>query len=78
MGLIQGKGEPIPEVPRVKMALQYENGPAEVEVYGDIEFYLLVCGHRIETCNADPLDMAFNAIPCRRCWEALLGTEDVE
>lgn len=78
MPLIRGKGGPIPEVPKVRLVLQYKDGPAVVEVYGDLEFYLLECGHRMETANANPVDMAFNMMPCLRCWEQLLGTKEAE
>ncbi|MCP4897851.1 MAG: hypothetical protein GY906_12835 [bacterium] len=88
MPLVQGDGAPIPEIPRVRVAVQddvnelgFRTGTKTtpiIEVYGDCKFFLLDCGHRVLTTNVDPADLAFNLIPCRRCWETLIGTEESE
>lgn len=71
MPLIQGKGGPIPEVPLVGIQLLMSRVGCE-------QRYLLVCGHHIAMSLVSSDMEEADEVPCRRCWEALLGTEDAE
>jgi hypothetical protein len=77
MSLLPHDGETLPEIPKVPGALTPE-GAIIIDEFEGMHFYRLECGHRILTKNVRPVDMAFNAIPCLRCHEILLGTVDAE